>query len=98
VEGDDEIDMSAELIDPYFGNLVAQDLRDFLHRNDLTQADAASILGRSRRQIGYYLKKARSTHHALACTGYEALMAVSGERKTAKRAAAPTVKELLRGE
>jgi hypothetical protein len=48
----------------------------FLERNRLTQEGAAALLGRSRRQIGYYLNPGPVPRIvALACFGYEALVA-----------------------
>ena len=47
--GDDSLDMSAETIENIAQeSLSPQDFADFLIRNNLTQAAAASILGRSR--------------------------------------------------
>ena len=46
----------------------------FLARNNLTQDAAAAVLGRSRRQICYYLNPGPVPRVvALACIGYEAL-------------------------
>jgi hypothetical protein len=48
----------------------------FLTRNRLTHEGAAALLGRSRRQIEYYLKRGPIPRVvALACFGYEALAA-----------------------
>jgi hypothetical protein len=53
--------------------MSADDFSAFLARNKLTHQGAASALGRSRRQIEYYLSKGVIPRIiALACFGYEA--------------------------
>jgi hypothetical protein len=71
----DGLEMSAETIENIAQeSLSPQDFADFLVRNKLTHAAAAAILGRSRRQIGYYLSPGPVPRViALACHGYEAL-------------------------
>ena len=50
--GDGTIDMPAELIEDIANEaMTPQDFASFLRRNDLTQEDAAALLGYSRRQI-----------------------------------------------
>lgn len=72
-----DLEMSADLIET-----IAEQEMDcagfarFLKRNNLTQEAAAALLGRSRRQIGYYLNPGPVPRIvALACFGYEALAA-----------------------
>ncbi len=71
---DDIIDMSATSIERLTQEaMTADDFAAFLERNNLTQQGAASALGRSRRQIAYYLSKGIIPRIiALACFGYEA--------------------------
>ena len=75
--GADGLDMSAELIESLAEETrTADEFSRFLRRNQLTQEAAAALLGRSRRQIGYYLKRGPVPRVvALACIGYEALSA-----------------------
>lgn len=75
VAWDNGLEMSAETIENIAQeSLSPQDFAEFLIRNKLTQAAAAAILGRSRRQIGYYLSPGPVPRViALACHGYEAL-------------------------
>jgi hypothetical protein len=84
--GNDSLDMSAETIENIAQESRSpQDFADFLIRNNLTQAAAASILGRSRRQIGYYLSPGPVPRViALACHGYEALKRIA--RRDAEKA------------
>lgn len=73
--GDGAIDMSAETIETLAQETMSpQDFAAFMERNKLTQAAAAAVLGRSRRQIAYYLNPGPVPRViALACHGYEAL-------------------------
>lgn len=86
--GDTDIEMSADMIE----NLAMQemtpaDFANFLSRNKLTQDAAGALLGRSRRQIGYYLATGPIPRIvALACHGYEALTSRSGARAAWKSA------------
>jgi len=53
---DDQIDMAAETIEDLAEEtMTAEDLRAFLKSNNLTHAEAAALLDRSRRQIENYL-------------------------------------------
>ncbi len=53
---DDGIDMAADSVEELAEEtMTADDLRDFLKANDLTHAEAAALLDRSRRQIENYL-------------------------------------------
>jgi hypothetical protein len=73
--GDDErIDMPATSIERLAAeSMTAEDFAAFLERNRLTHQGAASALGRSRRQIEYYLTTGAIPRTiALACFGYEA--------------------------
>ena len=55
----------------------AGDDASFLQRNNLTQAEA--VLGRSRRQIGYYLEKGPVPRLvALACAGWKGMVRGGG--------------------
>jgi hypothetical protein len=71
-----DVDMSAETIETLAGEaMTPTEFAAFLDRNGLTQEAAAALLGRSRRQIGYYLRPGPVPRVvALACVGYEALM------------------------
>jgi hypothetical protein len=70
----DDLEMTAELIQELAEQtMTPADFAKFLERNDLTQEAAAMILGRSRRQIGYYLTTGPIPRVvALACYGFEA--------------------------
>lgn len=72
--GDDSIDMSADSIERLAEeSMTAEDFRAFLVRNNLTQEQAAAILGRSRRRIASYANEGGIPRIvALACRGYEA--------------------------
>jgi hypothetical protein len=69
----DDLEMTAELIQELAEQtMTPADFAKFLERNDLTQEAAAMILGRSRRQIGYYLTTGPIPRVvALACYGFE---------------------------
>ena len=71
---DDSIDMAATSIERLVEEaMTAEDFAAFLKRNRLTHQGAASALGRSRRQIEYYLSQGVIPRIiALACFGYEA--------------------------
>lgn len=71
---DDCLDMAATSIERLAEEaMTADDFAAFLKRNKLTHQAAASVLGRSRRQIEYYLKEGVIPRTiALACFGYEA--------------------------
>jgi hypothetical protein len=73
--GAHDIDMSAETLEVLAReSMSSADFAEFLRRNNLTQQAAAIMLGRSRRQIGYYLNPGPVPRIvALACFGYEAL-------------------------
>jgi hypothetical protein len=68
-------DMSAETIEALAEeSMTPAEFAAFLDRNHLTQDAAAALLGRSRRQICYYLNPGPVPRVvALACVGYEAL-------------------------
>jgi hypothetical protein len=70
---DDGIDMSATSIERLAEEaMTADDFAAFLDRNRLTHQGAASALGRSRRQIEYYLSTGAIPRIiSLACVGYE---------------------------
>lgn len=72
-----DLEMTAEVVEQCARETMSPaDFADFLKRNSLTQEAAAALLGRSRRQIGYYLKPGPVPRIvALACFGYEALEA-----------------------
>jgi hypothetical protein len=67
------LDMSAELIETLAEEeMTPEEFALFLNRNGLTQEAAAALLGRSRRQIGYYLSTGPVPRIvALACFGFE---------------------------
>jgi hypothetical protein len=71
-EGDD-LEMTAEMIEELADQIMTpQHFAAFLSRNNLTQEVAAAELGRSRRQIGYYLSTGPIPRIvAWACRGYE---------------------------
>jgi hypothetical protein len=73
--GDGEIDMSASTIETLAQESMSpEDFAAFIARNKLTQTAAAIMLGRSRRQIAYYLNPGPVPRViALACHGFEAL-------------------------
>jgi hypothetical protein len=72
-----DLDMSADLIETVAEEeMTPAEFAAFLKRNGLTQEAAAALLGRSRRQIGYYLSRGPVPRVvALACFGYEARLA-----------------------
>ncbi len=72
-----DLEMSAELIETLAEEeMTPEEFALFLRRNGLTQDAAAALLGRSRRQIGYYLSAGPVPRIvALACFGYEARLA-----------------------
>jgi hypothetical protein len=72
-----DLEMTADLIETLAEEALApEDFAQFLARNNLTHEAAAALLGRSRRQIEYYLKRGPIPRVvALACHGYEALAA-----------------------
>ncbi len=77
----DDLEMTAELIQELADQTMTPiDFAEFLKRNDLTQEAAAMILGRSRRQIGYYLTTGPIPRVvALACYGFEAQKRAHGQ-------------------
>jgi hypothetical protein len=72
-----DLEMTAELIETLAEQtMTPDDFARFLSRNKLTHEAAAALLGRSRRQIEYYLRRGPIPRVvALACFGYEALAA-----------------------
>ena len=70
-----DVEMTSELIAECAEETMdGSEFAQFLRRNRLTQEAAAALLGRSRRQIAYYLKGGAIPRIvALACFGYEAL-------------------------
>jgi len=81
--GDGTIDMPAELIEDIANEaMTPQDFASFLRRNDLTQEDAAALLGYSRRQIENFVSTGLIPRVvALACFGYEARSGTHKERQ-----------------
>jgi hypothetical protein len=71
-----DLQMTAELIETLAEQaMTPEDFARFLAKNNLTHEAAAALLGRSRRQIEYYLKRGPIPRvMALACFGYEALV------------------------
>jgi len=71
-----DVDMAAETIETVAReSMTSAEFAAFLDRNGLTQEAAAALLGRSRRQICYYLNPGPVPRVvALACVGYETLM------------------------
>ena len=71
----ENLEMTAEMIKHLAGQeMTPADFANFLQRNRLTQTAAAAALGRSRRQIGYYLDKGPVPRVvALACRGWEGM-------------------------
>ncbi len=71
-----EAEMSAETLETCAQeSMTADEFAHFIRRNSLTQEETALILGRSRRQLGYYLTGTPIPRVvALACYGYEAIM------------------------
>jgi hypothetical protein len=72
-----DLEMTGELIETLAEQtMTPEDFGHFLARNNLTHEAAAALLGRSRRQIEYYLQRGPIPRIvALACFGYEALLA-----------------------
>ena len=72
-----DLEMTAELIETLAEQaMTPEDFAHFLTRNRLTHEAAAALLGRSRRQIEYYLRRGPIPRVvALACFGYEAFAA-----------------------
>jgi len=70
----DNLEMHAETLESLAEqSMLPQDFVAFLKRNRLTQEAAATILGYSRRQIGYFTTTGPIPRVvALACKGYEA--------------------------
>jgi hypothetical protein len=81
--GDGTIDMSAEFIEDIANEaMTPQDFVGFLRRNDLTEEEAAALLGYSRRQIGNFVSTGPIPRVvALACYGYEARSGTYRERQ-----------------
>jgi hypothetical protein len=84
--GDDAIDMAAGSVERLAAETMsADDFRAFLRRNNLTQENAAKILGRSRRSIAAYANQGGIPRIvALACRGYEQGTAAFMEKRPAK--------------
>jgi hypothetical protein len=70
-----DLDMAAETVESLAQeSMTPAEFAAFLSRNLLTQDAAAAVLGRSRRQICYYLNPGPVPRVvALACIGYDAL-------------------------
>jgi hypothetical protein len=70
-----DLEMAGETIESLAReSMTPAEFAAFLARNNLTQDAAAAVLGRSRRQICYYLNPGPVPRVvALACIGYEAL-------------------------
>ena len=71
----ENLEMTAEMIEHLAEQeMTPADFASFLARNKLTQQAAGALLGRSRRQIGYYLERGPVPRVvALACRGWEAM-------------------------
>lgn len=71
-----DLEMSADLVETLAEeSMSSAEFAAFLERNRLTQNEAAALLGRSRRQIGYYLNPGPVPRIVwLACLGYEWLV------------------------
>jgi hypothetical protein len=71
-----DLEMTADLLEELAEEaMTSDDFANFLKRNRLTQEAAAALLGRSRRQIGYYLTTGPIPRIvSLACFGYEAFI------------------------
>jgi hypothetical protein len=79
---DDRIDMAADSLEELAEEtMTPDDLRDFLKANDLTHAEAAALLDRSRRQIENYLSGREPIPRlfVLACFGLMARRQVLSE-------------------
>ena len=76
------VEVTAETIRELASQIMtSKAFAEFLRRNNLTQVQAAALLGRSRRQIGYYLSGAPIPRVvALACIGYETVKAKTANR------------------
>jgi hypothetical protein len=72
--GDDAIDMAAASVERLAEEaMTGADFCKFLEKHSLTHQAAAAVLGRSKRQIEYYLQYEQIPRVvALACIGYEA--------------------------
>lgn len=68
-----ELDMASTSVERLAEEgMTSHDFAAFLQQNDLTHGEAAAVLGRSRRQIEYYLSGEKLIPRivALACEGY----------------------------
>lgn len=85
----EDLEMSAEVIETLADqSMTPEEFSEFLQRNKLTQEAAAALLGRSRRQIGYYLNPGPVPRIvALACLGYEALQQLRRQQSRRRKAA-----------
>jgi hypothetical protein len=73
--GDGSIDMAASSVERMAEEaMTAEDFRDFLNGNSLTQEQAAAVLGRGRRQIANYASGQWPIPRivVMACYGYQA--------------------------
>lgn len=80
----EDLEMSAEMVESLAEeSMTPAEFAEFLKRNNLTQQEAAALLGRSRRQIAYYLNPGPIPRViSLACLGYETLVS-RGKRQAA---------------
>ncbi|ARQ00931.1 hypothetical protein [Pseudorhodoplanes sinuspersici] len=78
----DDLEMTAEMVETLAEEtMTPAEFAAFLKRNNLTQEEAAALLGRSRRQIGYYLNPGPIPRViSLACLGYETLVSLRKDR------------------
>jgi hypothetical protein len=81
----DDLEMTADMVSQLAEQtMTPADFAEFLRVHQLTQAQAAAMLGRSRRQIGYYLKAGPIPRIvALACKGYAAERAETLKQRAA---------------
>jgi hypothetical protein len=72
----EDLEMTADMVETIAEeSMTPAEFAAFLKRNDLTQEAAAALLGRSRRQIAYYLNPGPIPRViSLACLGYETLI------------------------
>lgn len=72
----EDLEMTAEMVESLAEeSMTPAEFAAFLKRNNLTQQAAAALLGRSRRQIAYYLNPGPIPRVvSLACLGYEKLI------------------------
>jgi hypothetical protein len=79
---DEDLEMTAEMVETLAEeSMTPAEFAAFLKRNNLTQQAAAALLGRSRRQIAYYLNPGPIPRViSLACLGYETLIDIRNKK------------------